>query len=107
MESFISVVYAANELYAPLLGISLTSLLYNNKEEKFDIYILSNGIKMKNIEKLEKTCQKYKAKLNVIDVLNFEKKISFNIDTCGYDITTMVRLFLGELLPQEVDKVLY
>ena len=107
MNSFISVVYTANDLYAPLLGISLTSLLYNNKEEKFNIYILSNGIKMNNIELLKKTCQKYRAKLNIINILNFEKKISFDIDMCGYNITTMARLFLADLLPQEVEKILY
>lgn len=102
-----NIVYAANDLYAPLLGVSLTSLLENNNECENYIYILSNGIAETNIDKFMKMEQIYRCKLHILDISKFQNNIDFDIDTCGYNITTMARLFLANILPSEVDKVIY
>ena len=103
-----NILYASNNEYAPFLGISLYSLLKNNADvEYIDIYVLDNGISDKNILHLEKMTEQFHRKISFIDISNLEKRFCFQINSNGYNITTFARLFLSDLLPQNVDKVLY
>lgn len=48
-----TVVYACNNGYAKLAGISLLSLLQNNTTHDFTIYIVADNISITNRQKLE------------------------------------------------------
>ena len=48
------VVYASDDKFAEILGVSLTSLYMNNKEmEQINVYVLDSGIAASNKEKLD------------------------------------------------------
>ena len=102
-----NVVYIANDNYAAFLGISMYSLLYNNQNMKIKVYALSNNISESNLKKISHIAKKFNQELIIIDISNFEEKFNFNIDTHGYNITNLSRLFLENFLPQDVEKVLY
>ena len=54
------VVYGADDKFAEILGVSLTSLYENNKVmEQINIYVLNNGITASNKEKLNSLSEKY------------------------------------------------
>lgn len=56
----INVVYQFNENYVPYAGVSITSLLENNKNaEKIDIYILGEELTDSSIEKLRLSAANY------------------------------------------------
>lgn len=103
-----NVLYASNDGYASFLGISLYSLLINNKEDDIiNIYILSNGIQNENVLKITNMVNSFHRNVFFIDITNIEGMIGFNINACGYNITTLARLFIDDLLPKEVQKILY
>lgn len=101
-----NIAYVSNENYAKHLGISLHSLLENNKHvEEIRIYIISIGIQEGSKEKLRALSQIYGRDMEMIEFSDIAKKIGYEVDTTRFDISVMGRLFLSDLLT--VDKVLY
>ena len=45
-DEMMHIVYASDGNYAPILGISLTSLLENNRDAQLQVHILDSGIPM-------------------------------------------------------------
>lgn len=98
-----NIVYSTSDLYAPLAGISLTSLLENNRDvPEIHIYILDNKIGEENREKLCKTANKYHRQLQFVPLT--ELNVSF--DMKRWNVSTFGRLFEASSLPT-VDKVLH
>lgn len=98
-----NIVYSSSDSYAPLAGISLTSLLENNRDvPEIKIYILNNKIGEENREKLQKTANTYGREIQFIPLT--ELNVSF--DMKRWNVSTFGRLFEASSLPQ-VDKVLH
>lgn len=103
-----NIVYVSNEAYAGYLGVSLYSLFENNKKEKeLDIYIISTGIGRTSRERLYASANIFNRKIHIIDFSDIRERFDYKIDTGKFDISAMGRLFIGELLPKEVERVLY
>lgn len=101
-----NIAYVSNENYAKHLGISLYSLLENNRHiDEIQIYIISIGIQEGSKEKLRALSQIYGRDMEIIECNDIAKKIGYEIDTKRFDISAMGRVFLSDLL--SVDKVLY
>lgn len=67
----INVVYAANDNYAALAGVSMLSLFENNKKcKKLNVYILSDRIQNANLNKLQKIGRNYQRDVHIVDVSN-------------------------------------
>ena len=64
----INVLCCTDESYAPYYGIMLTSLFDNNKEEIFEIFVLTAGLKEKTIQDLQTLIDANHSKLTVIIV---------------------------------------
>ena len=108
-----NIVYATDDNYAFLAGVSIESLFINNKSsEQIDVYLLDDGISQVNRSKLQQIANKYGRNIFFLDVrsasddikklasarANYEGKMSF---------TAFARLFIDEVLPREVKKALY
>ncbi len=103
-----NIVYASNENYVRHMAVSMYSLFDNNrKEDTIDVYILSTGITDKSKEGLELIARQFKRHISFIELDNIEARLGYDIDTGRYNITTMSRLFIGELLPHGANRVLY
>jgi len=75
-EKLLNVLYQSNDYYAPITGVSLTSLLENNKHfDVINIYILNDNISENNMEKLRKVCQDYKRKIVFLETEDILKKL--------------------------------
>lgn len=100
-----NVVYSASDLYSSLAGISLTSLLENNKlEEQIHVIIMDNGISNENKEKLHRTADKYGRDIRFIPLA--ESLSGTRINLQKWNISTFGRLFEASSLP-DVDKVIH
>lgn len=79
MKKILNVLYQSNDNYTVVTGVSITSLLYNNKQlDEINIYILNDNISIENQKKIKKLCDFYKRKLYLIDtteILNQLKKL--------------------------------
>lgn len=109
MESDYNVVYATDNKFIPVLGTSIISLLINNTDaHSISITILGSKIKQSNKNKISQICWKFKnAKLYWIDVDSIKEKIGINVKSDRGSYSQFSRLFIGTLLDDNLDKILY
>ena len=104
-HSNLKVAYSCNEAYVSHTGISIISLLENNKEFKeIHVYFIEKDVSNESCEILRKIVERYNRKLIVVPFLD----ICYNLKTnqLGRHIETVYsKLFFGNIL--EVDKLLY
>ena len=101
-----NILYVSNDNYAHLLGISLTSVCENNKNENIlNFFVIDDGISDENRQKLEKTARKYEREIKF-----FIPEITLSLSKLGkWSIGILYRIFfqsiIGEVLKD--DRILY
>jgi len=98
----INIVFTSDNNYAQHLAVTLTSLLENNKEEKFQIYIFENDISNENKKNFKTIINKFNCEIQYI---NFDTTIFDHIDTGRFTIAAYFRLLMAKYINE--DKVLY
>lgn len=103
------IVYASDNYFAEILGVSLVSLFENSKDmSEIYVYILDDGIDEVNRLRIEEVCTIYgrhmpfwlKAR-NIVDELNI------NVSVDRGSLVQYARLFISRDLPRNISKVLY
>lgn len=112
MNNNINICYAADNMYVMQAGISMLSVLKHNENVNF--YLLCDDYTTDNIDKLKKIEKEYKCNIFFI---NCKKNLKILNDTVLFNdnskmknglITFMyARLFVGSLLPQSIDRIIY
>ena len=102
-----NIVYASDDNYAEIMGVSMLSLFENNKDtSEIVVYVLDSQIRNDNKQKLQQIADIYNRQLNFISIQNVVDKInSIKQDRGG--ASQFSRLFLSELLPLECNRILY
>ena len=99
--------YAFNDAYAALAGISIFSLLENNKEcDSIRFYIVDSGISKKNREKIESLIKDSGREITFFDMPRFGDVLGNDVDTGRWNINVYSKLFVGSILPDDVRKVI-
>lgn len=104
------VCYATDDHFCMQTGVSMISVLSHCSGEKIFFHILDAGISSKNQKILSKLAEQKAATVVFYDVKTLLKEISKRGQKQWGDFpthATWARLFLPELLPQTVHKVLY
>lgn len=100
--------YATDNNYARHVAASLVSLFENNPNIVFDIYILTNCVKQEHLNHLNTIAVNYSQNITFIPIDNLFNKFSdLSLSINNLTISTYSRLFLSEVLPEEIDKILY
>lgn len=105
----VHIVYASDENFAEIFGISMVSLYENNKDmDDIVVYVLDSGIQSENRNKMLSVCWKYgRTDIQFVPIKNISEKLSMNIYIdCG-SISQYARLFVSSVLPKELGRVLY
>ena len=103
-----NVVYASNDNYARHLAVSLYSLLDHNRDlNDIHVYVLSMGLSGVTKERLKTVTDEFGRKLTVMELGDLKARFSYKVDTGGFDLSIMARLFVGEVLPEETSRILY
>ena len=113
----LNICMASDDNYIQHMGISIISIMENSFQD-VNIHILNNDISKNNIQNLKTIEKKYKhLKLIFYDIheyfekKNIEKIISNELRNNDFynllGISAFSRLFLEDILPQDIDKVLY
>lgn len=103
----INVSYASNDAFAWLTGVSIYSLLKNNSNENFRLFILDNKISEESKDKIRKICQSFNAELNFIELENLKTSLKGIKIPNRWDFASLGRLFETFLLPASIEKILY
>lgn len=107
MEEVINILCTPDDNYVPYCGIMLTSLFENNKEENIVVYILCEKLSDKNIADLESLAIAYNKEIRFIYLT---KELFNNCPIREGDhvsIAAYYRIIAPNLLPKEIDKILY
>lgn len=100
-----NIVVISDENYAIQSAVMLLSFFESNKNLHNEIYYISTGISNKSIEKIETLCREYNSRLHYI---LFDENLLSQFDGIGYwSKYTFMKLFIPQVLPGIVDKVLY
>lgn len=100
------VMYTCDNNYVWLMGISTISLFENNKHmDDLKVYLLGENISQENKDELKKIGDKYGRDVEVIDVPKLN--IPPSLISARWPLSAFTRLFSGQILPADVDKVLY
>ena len=101
------ILYSSSDSYAFLTGISILSLLENNKDaEVINIYIMDNKISDENKNKLRETVCLFGRNINFVPMPDIKKLTGHDIQTGRWNISTFGRLFMASVLPETVHMVL-
>lgn len=101
------ILYSTSDSYAFLAGISILSLLENNKgADEINIYIMDNAITENNKKKLSSVTDEYGRKMFFVPMPDMKSLTGQIIDTRRWNISTFGRLYMASALPNTVHKVL-
>ncbi len=101
-----NIVYASDDNFAEILGVSLTSLLESNFScVEISVYVLDDGISAQNRENIELVAEKYGRTVTFIDVSGIE--VPDSVVSARWSKSAFTRLYMKELLPENVNRILY
>lgn len=103
------IAFCTDNNYSMPCGIAMVSLLENNKSEDITIHLLGCNLNATNKKLLEETADKYKKQILFYDIK--EKELErFELSKEGpqyLSISCCTRLFLAEIIPNNITKILY
>ncbi len=103
-----NILYTVNNGFASQLACGICSVCENNIEEaQIHFYVFSLGITDENKEKLEALAAKYEREISIIEIKDMKEYLDFEFDTLGWSPVILARLFMGKILPQDVERILY
>lgn len=103
------VVYASDDKFAEILGVSLISLYENSKDmDDIVVYVLDSGITDEDKQKLVSVCRFYgRSDIAFIKGENISEKLSMDVAVDRGSLSQYARLFVSSDLPRELNRVLY
>lgn len=102
-----NVVYASDDNFAEIMGVSICSLFENNKDVvELTVYVLNDNISEKNKCKLDELAKTYGREIQYRSIEIVKPKLATLCQQRG-SLCTFSRLMLSQLLPLNIDRVLY
>lgn len=103
------VVYATDDKFAEILGVSLVSLFENSMDmEEIVVYILESGISDKNKKRIYEVCENYNRHRPIfIQAKNISKELKMDVNIDRGSFSQYARLFISSDLPEYIERVLY
>lgn len=106
-NNHLHVALASDQNYAEFVAVVIVSLFETNNWQNFTtIHLLSNGIDEKTLDKLQQHVPNGKGELKVYDIRSLKKDLRIDVPPT-IAITAYGRLFLPDLVSEDVERVLY
>lgn len=105
----VHIVYASDDNFAEILGISLVSLFENSKDvDDIRIYILDSGISDINHQRIESVCDAYHRNSPIwIKAHIITEELGIKVAVDRGSLSQYARLFISRDLPENLRRVLY
>lgn len=103
------IVYASDDNFAEIMGVSIVSLFKNNKEMKeIVVYILDSGITDENKKWIELVFKEYNRQSPIwIKAININHILGMEVKQDRGSLSQFARLFISSVLPNNLERVLY
>ena len=105
-----NIAYHSSDSFAPVLAVSMVSIMENNKGmDEITFYVLEKQMSEESKHKLSQMVASYNRKLVLIPMPDMQKDFNFPIARVRkkWILDSYCRLFLGSILPKDVERVLY
>lgn len=109
MIETIKVFCTIDQSYVQHCGVMLTSLFENNQQERFDVYLLTDGISNDSYSNLLHLVRKYGSQL-IVKKIDIDMLRDFplpNSSSSQYSLACYYRILISELLPPAINKIIY
>ena len=103
------IVYASDDKFAEILGVSLVSLFKNSQDmEDIIVFVLDSGIKDENKNRIESISKDYhRSDIVWIPAQDISKVLAMEVKVDRGSLSQYARLFVSSDLPSDLDRVLY
>lgn len=104
------IVFCTDNNYVMPCGVTIISILENNKDVPITFHIIGMGLRDESKDILSSISQKYKESSVLFYEIRKEFLESYNFSLYGskhLSLASYARLFLVDILPQNIEKVLY
>ena len=106
-KNHLHIAIASDSNYAEFVATVITSLFATNSEfEKISIHLLSNNISCDIVDKIKRHIPNSKGDISVYDISDIQSRLSVSVPNT-IAISSYARLFLSEIIPSSVDRILY
>jgi lipopolysaccharide biosynthesis glycosyltransferase len=107
-KKILNVLYQTDNNYAVVTGVSIASLLENNKDlDEIVIYLIDGGIVEHNLDNMKELVSKYGRTLEIIDGKDIEKKLkAMNCRPYKGSYVTYYKLLAYEFIKTKTDRIL-
>lgn len=103
-----NVLYTTNDRFVDKVAAGICSVFENNREVRdLTVYIIGQNISEKNQAGFRKMEKRYNRRICLIPLGDLSGYFDFEFDTLGWDPVILARLLLDQLLPEDVDRILY
>lgn len=108
-EKPVNIVYAADDNFAEMMGVSLLSLFAESGDvKKFNIFILERNISDENKSRIQEICDTYQRDLPLwIRAKDICHELNMKVTADRGSLNQYARLFVSSVLPDDLDRVLY
>ena len=108
-KNILEVLYQCDDNYATLTGVSMLSLMENNKDiSEININLLDDGISKENLDKTRELVLSYGRKLNVIETKEIKDElIKLNVEPYKGTYTTYYKIVTLGNIKTKADRILY
>lgn len=102
----LDVIYASDESFVEILGVSMLSLLKNNQHINIHLHILDDHISIESRKKLISVAETFGTQLNFIPIPDLDSLAGQKIDALRWPKTSFARLYISTLVP-DLHQILY
>ena len=108
MNDDMNICISASDKYIELGAITLFSVVLNGlSSTKYTFFIIDNGISVINKKRVNQLFKEYNVKIHYINASNIEKDAGLNINAGRWTLSTLQRLYISDILPLSVKRILY
>lgn len=101
-----NIVYGCDDKFAPVLYVSIATLIKFNKDSKLNIYIIDDHVSKTSKDAINKL-KKEQQQIFWLPMLNINNEVGSAISFDRGSSAQFARIFIARYLPNNVDKVLY
>lgn len=103
-----NILFSSDDNYAQHLGVAMYSLMiHNQKAKKLNFFVVDNHISEDNLSKLKQVVEGFSnSTINFISFDSFAKELILDMPW-PISLSAYARLFAAEILPKDIDRVLY
>lgn len=102
-----NIIYSSDDNYARHVGVSIMSLYEHNRDaDEIRVFLIDDEISEENHQNLNAIARQYGREIIYIPFAGFKKRLQLN-NKWELPISAYARLFIAEMVPQNVERILY